>query len=351
MSTWRQDKNKVMKFINNNPYLINHNIIKIIPKTRKNTWKEIKEDLKRQYLIEYNRRKSIRSKRQEQKSNPIDFIQSNIFAEPKEVNEPYYPNVEDLFNQATDLEIQKQQEAKALQQQILNNEIKKIKNANIAKDGLKIYFKDSSDVNFNNLKKAIRDKLNSIDIDEIYIQVSFLTEDNIVRIQTYSLNSERGIKIIDRILRGEDFENDYNDQDFEIEVSGMNKDFSQATVSTSQIIDITFINKRNIGREIKNKIYADNGGSFYKYRINEKFKNNVALVKKLERYQIFEDLNNEAFNENCLVYAMRQTNLFSEAILNNMRTTCIDRRISKKGLQEFGEMYDIIGLIQINLKI
>ena len=341
MSTWRQDKNKVMKFINNNPYLINHNIIKIIPKTRKNTWKEIKEDLKRQYLIEYNRRKSIRSKRQEQKSNPIDFIQSNIFAEPKEVNEPYYPNVEDLFNQATDLEIQKQQEAKALQQQILNNEIKKIKNANIAKDGLKIYFKDSSDVNFNNLKKAIRDKLNSIDIDEIYIQVSFLTEDNIVRIQTYSLNSERGIKIIDRILRGEDFENDYNDQDFEIEVSGMNKDFSQATVSTSQIIDITFINKRNIGREIKNKIYADNGGSFYKYRINEKFKNNVALVKKLERYQIFEDLNNEAFNENCLVYAMRQTNLFSEAILNNMRTTCIDRRISKKGLQEFGEMYDI----------
>ena len=68
MSNWRQDKNKVMKFINNNPYLINNNIIKIIPKTRKNTWKEIKEDLKRQYLIEYNRRKSIRSKRQEQKN-------------------------------------------------------------------------------------------------------------------------------------------------------------------------------------------------------------------------------------------------------------------------------------------
>ena len=93
MSNWRQYKNKVMKFINNNPYLINHNIIKIIPKTRKNTWNEIKEDLKRQYLIEYNRRKSIRSKRQEQKSKPIDFIQSNIFAEPKEINEPYYPDI------------------------------------------------------------------------------------------------------------------------------------------------------------------------------------------------------------------------------------------------------------------
>lgn len=324
-----------MKFINNNPYLINHNIIKIIPKTRKNTWKEIKEDLKRQYLIEYNRRKSIRDQRKTKKSNPIDFIQSNIFAEPKEINEPYYPDIEELFIQATDLEMQKQQE-------ILDKEIQKIKNSDIAKDGLKIYFKDSSDVNFNNLKKAIRDKLNSIDIDEIYIQVSFLTEDNVVRIQTYSLNSERGIKIMDRILRGEDFENEFGDnEDFEIEVSGMNKDFSQATVSTSQIIDITLINKRNIGREIKNKIYADNGGSFYKYKINEKFKNNVALVKKLERYQIFEDLNNTAFNENCLVYAMRQTNLFSEAILNNMRTTCFDRYISKKQLQKFGEMYNI----------
>ena len=335
MNTWRQDKNKVMKFINNNPYLINNNIIKIIPKTRKNTWKEIKEDLKRQYLIEYNRRKSIRSKRQEQKSEPIDFIQSNIFAEPKEINEPYYPDIEDLFNQATDLENQHQQE-------ILNNEIQKIKNANIAKDGLKIYFKDKSEVNFNNLKKAIRDKLNSIDLDDIYIQVSFLTEDNVVRIQTYSLNHDEGRKIIDRILRGGDFVNEFGDnEDFEIEVSGMNKDFSQATVSTKQIIDITIINKRNIGREIKNKIYADNGGSFYKYKINEKFKQNPELVKKLERYQIFEDLNNPAFNENCLVYAMRQTNLFSEAILNNMRTACFDRRISKKQLQKFGEMYNI----------
>ena len=336
MSNWRQDKNKVMKFINNNPYLINNNIIKIIPKTRKNTWKEIKEDLKRQYLIEYNRRKSIRSKRQEQKSEPIDFIQSNIFAEPKEINEPFYPNVEeDLFNQATALEQQHQDE-------ILNNEIQKIKNANIAKDGLKIYFKDNSEVNFDNLKKAIRDKLNSINLDGLYIQVGFLTYDNIVRYQTYSVMSEEAVKIIDRILKGDDFENEFGDnQDFEIEVSGMNKDFSQATVSTNQIIEITIIDKRNIGREIKNKIYADNGGSFYIYKINDKFKENHELVKKLERYQIFEDLNNDAFNENCLVYAMRQTNLFSEAILNNMRTTCFTRYISKKQLQKFGEMYNI----------
>ena len=333
-SNWRQDKAKVMRFINNNPYIIRKKIIKIIPKTRKNTWKEIKEDLKRQYLIEYNRRKNIREQKQAQKSKPIDFIQSNIFAEPKEINEPYYPDIEELFNQATDLEKQKQQE-------ILNNEIQKIKNADIAKDGLKIYFDEGGDVKFNNLKKAIRDKLNSINLDGLYIQVSFLTADNIVRTQTYSLLNELGVKSIDRILRGEDFEDDNYIPDFEIPVSGMNKDFSQATVSTKQIIDITFTHKRNIGRQIKNKIYADNGGSFYPYKINEKFKNNIALVKKLERYQIFEDLNNKAFDENCLVYAMRQTNLFNETILNNMRTVCFTRYISKKQLQEFGQMYNI----------
>ena len=333
--TWRQDKAKVMKFINNNPYIIRKKIIKIIPKTRKNTWKEIKEDLKRQYLIEYNRRKSIRDKKQEKRAKPIDFIQSNIFAEPKEVNEPYYPDIEDLFNQATNLEIQKQNE-------IINKELEKIKNADIAKDGLKIHFDEGGDNKFSNLKKAIRDKLNSINLDGIYIQVSFLTEDNIVRTETYSINGEQGTKIIDRILRGDDFENDYpEDQDFEIPVSGMNKDFSQATVSTKQIIDISIVNRKNIGRQIKNKIYVDNGGSFYKYKINEKFLNNPELVKKLERYQILTDLNNKAFDENCLVYAMRQTNLFSEAILNNMRTTCFTRYISKKQLQNFGVMYNI----------
>ena len=344
-NNWRQDKAKVMKFINDNPYIIRKKIIKIIPKTRKNTWKEIKEDLKRQYLIEYNRRKSIRDQKQKQKSKPIDFIQSNIFTEPKEENEPYYPDIEeDLFNQFTRLE----EEAKALEQQKqqekINLEIEKIKNADIAKDGLKIYFEPGKEVKFNNLKKAIRDKLNSIDLNGLYFQISFSTYFNnyiVEKTQTYSLNSEKGRKNIKKILRGEDFEDDDPDEDFKIEVSDMNEDFSGARVSTNQITSITIFNQRNKGKEIKNKIYADNGGSFYKYKINEKFLNNPELIKKLERYQIFTDLNNKAFDENCLVYAMRQTNLFSKAILNNMRTVCFNRYISKKHLQEFGQLYNI----------
>ena len=341
--SWRQDKAKVLKFINDNPYIIRKKIIKIIPKTRKNTWKEIKEDLKRQYLIEYNRRKSIREQKQKQKSKPIDFIQSNIFTELKEINEPYYPDIEeDLFNQFTRLE----EEAKALEEQqeqeILNKEIEKIKNADIAKDGLKIILNEGEGVNFNKLKKAIRDKLNSIDLNGIYIKISFLTRWDIVQHQIFSLNSEKGRKNIDTILRGGDFENDnYIEEDFKIEVSDINKDFSGATVSTNQITEICFISSRNIGKEIKNKIYADNGGSFYPYKINEKFKSNHELIKKLKRYQIFTNLKRRAFKENCLVYAMRQTNLFSEATLINMRSVCYSRYINKKNLQKFGKIYNI----------
>ena len=345
MSNWRQDKAKVMKFINDNPYIIRKKIIKIIPKTRKNTWKEIKEDLKRQYLIEYNRRKSIRDKKQDKRAKPIDFIQSNIFTEPKEENEPYYPDIEeDLFNQFTRLE----EEAKALEQQKqqekINSEIEKIKNADIVKDGLKIHFDEGKGVNFNSLKKVIRDKLNSINLDCIYMVISFLTYSNnyiIEKSQTYSLNSEKGRKNVKKILRGEDFEDDDPDEDFKIEVSDMNEDFSGAKISLNQITSITFFNQRNIGREIKNNIYADNGGSFYPYKINEKFLNNPELIKKLERYQIFTNLKNKAFKENCLVYAMRQTNLFSEAILINMRSISYSRYIDKKNLQKFGEIYNI----------
>ena len=342
-SNWRQDKAKVMKFINDNPYIIRKKIIKIIPKTRKNTWKEIKEDLKRQYLIEYNRRKSIRDQKQKQKSKPIDFIQSNIFKEPKQVNEAYYPDIEeDLFNQFTKLE----EEAKALEQQKqqekINSEIEKIKNADIAKDGLKIEFKEGKEVNFNSLKKVIRDKLNSIDLNGLYITIGFLTRWNIVEFQTFGLNSERGRKNIDAILRGEDFENDnYTYEDFKIEVSDMNEDFSGAKIPVNHITEITFFNQRNIGREIKNKIYVDNGGSFYPYKINEKFKSNPELIKKLKRYQIFTNLKRSAFKENCLVYAMRQTNLFSEAILNNMRSVSYSRYIDKKNLTKFGKIYNI----------
>lgn len=308
-NNWRHDKKIVENFIEKNQYVINHGIINILPKTRKNTWHLIKENLRAQILAEYNRRQEIHRNKKQNKAEPVYELE--------------------------DVQLFENQE-------LLNENIEKIKAADIAKDGLCIYF-NNSDCKFKNLKNVIREKLNSIDLNGLYLQISFRTLDNQIRFQTYSLMNETAIQIINVLLNGKSLEYDFEVEEPNeiIEVSGINKEYTQTEISIKQITSIRIINPNNANKECKNKIYADNGGSFYIYKINEKFISNIELVKKLERYQIFTSLNNKAFDENCLVYAMRQTNLFSDAILNNMRTTCYTRYVSKKQLEKFGESYNI----------
>ena len=309
MSNWRHDKKIVENFIEKNQYVINHGIINILPKTRKNTWHLIKEDLRTQIRAEYNRRQEIHRNKKQNKAEPVYELE--------------------------DVQLFENQE-------LLNENIEKIRAADIAKDGLSIYF-NNSDCKFKNLKNVIREKLNSIDLNGLYLQISFRTLDGQIRFQTYSLMNETAIQIINVLLNGKSLEYDFEvDQPNEIiEVSGINKEYTQTEISIKQITSIRIINPNNANKECKNKIYADNGGSFYMYKINEKFISNIELVKKLERYQIFTSLDNKAFDENCLVYALRQTNLFTESILNNMRTTCYTRYVSKKQLEKFGKSYNI----------
>ena len=309
MSNWRHDKKIVENFIEKNQYVINHGIINILPKTRKNTWHLIKEDLRTQIRAEYNRRQEIHRNKKQNKAEPIYELE--------------------------DVQLFENQE-------LLNENIEKIRSADIAKDGLCIYF-NNSDCKFKNLKNVIREKLNSINLNGLYLQISFRTLDGQIRFQTYSLMNETATQIINVLLNGKSLEYDFEVEEPNeiIEVSGINKEYTQTEISIKQITSLRIINPNNANKECKNKIYADNGGSFYIYKINEKFMSNVELVKKLERYQIFTSLNNKAFDENCLVYAMRQTNLFTEAVLNNMRTTCYARYISKKQLEQFGNIYNI----------
>ena len=359
MSNWREYKNFVERY---NERYSNSKIdyINVKEKTKKLTWRDIATDLIRQIeaykrlrknmheyeleqaeesrrraaeITEENRRQKIRQEKYDNKSTPIEFVQSNIFSEPKVKIEPIY--------QLEDVQLFENQE-------LLNECIKKIKSADVEKDGLCIYF-NNSDCKFKYLKSIIRDKLNSTSLDGLYLQVSFKTYDGQDRYQTYSLMNETAKQIINALLSdqdhqsGEDLEYEFNVDEPSnlIEVSGMNKDELESSISIKQITAIRIINKNNANKECKNKIYTDNGGSFYMYKINEKFISNVDLVKKLERYQIFTSLDNKAFDENCLVYAMRQTGLFSESILNNMRTTCYTRYISKKQLTQFGKLYNI----------
>ena len=171
MSNWRHDKKIVENFIEKNQYVINHGIINILPKTRKNTWHLIKEDLRTQIRAEYNRRQEIHRNKKQNKTEPIYELE--------------------------DVQLFENQE-------LLNENIEKIRAADIAKDGLCIYF-NNSDCKFKNLKNVIREKLNSINLNGLYLQISFRTLDGQIRFQTYSLMNETATQIINVLLSDSKF--------------------------------------------------------------------------------------------------------------------------------------------------
>ena len=95
------------------------------------------------------------------------------------------------------------------------------------------------------------------------------------------------------------------------------------------------------------KIYADNGGAFLKYKINDNLAASHFLCDKLLRYQITNDLNGhmDMFKMNCLVYALSQSGKFDQVTIESMMCKCFDKYVSHKKLEEFGRMYDIKFLV------
>ena len=367
MSNWRYYKEQVEQFKLNHKVLIhNTNFFNIKEKSNKVSWKDIYDDLRNQVrryskvmknleefeeeegeatrakaneikkdLEEHHesiRREEVRQEKRRMKVEPIEFIQSNIFkeadqkikAEPVDLNE-----FKNIFYDKTFLE----------------ENIKIIQNANIQKDGLEIFF-NNHETKFSDIKETLLSKINSTNLDGLYLQVFFKTYDGKMHFQTYSLNNEVGRSIIYNLLNNKkNLDNEYyidENQNGLIDVSDSNNtEGIQMKITPRMLIGFRIINKANDNKKIINKVYCDNGGSFYIYKINEKYLSNKELLTKLERYQIYNHLNNKAFDVNCLVYAMIQTGLFNENEIESMKTTCYTRYISKKQLEEFGEKYQI----------
>ena len=374
MSNWREDKKFVENFMKKN-HETSTNYFHVMNKTNKNTWNEIANDLRRQIdavkkmkqnidefeaeqaaetrrraeeITEENRRQNIRQQKQEQRAEPIEFIHSNIFSEPKIKSHPLNLNAFNLFDTEPKIKSEPVEfnEFKNIfyNSKFTEDNIKVINNADIENDGLEVFF-NGHESKFSDVKESILNKLNSTNLDALYIQVFFKTYDGKIHFQTYSLNNEQGRTIIYNLLRGEEYlDNDYyvDNSDSLVSVSDSNNtEGIEAKITPRMLTGFRITNKANENKKIINKVYCDNGGSFYIYKINEKYLSNVELIKKLERYQIFNDLKNKAFDVNCLVYSMIQTNLFSEAVINSMKATCYTRYISQKQLNEFGEKYEI----------
>ena len=114
-------------------------------------------------------------------------------------------------------------------------------------------------------------------------------------------------------------------------------------IPLTEIKMIRFCASKDLREKISKstKIYADNGGSFYKYKIDEKYSKNKIIIDRLKRYQISTDLSDSMYDVNCLVYALIQSGKFDEKTINSMKTTCYNRYISRKELDKFGKMFNI----------
>ena len=144
--------------------------------------------------------------------------------------------------------------------------------------------------------------------------------------------------------------------------SGSNQDgineitFDMISALQFRIPSIT-LDKKNI-----NKIYCDNGGSFYKYKINKTFENCIPLRITLLRYQITNELNKDMINKkfkkcellkeellrcknmfkyNCITWALKMSCKFNETTIENIASFSYHRYVSHKELQEFGDKFNI----------
>ena len=195
--------------------------------------------------------------------------------------------------------------------------------------------------NNTNIKHAIYNKINNFpNPSDLYMKSSFKGLNNEIQHRIYPLGNEHARKKVNDLLTREDENLDeYMEEDYSDSSSNQTTiNISFSNITMIRLCTLTYLRSTI---EESTKIYSDNGGSFYKYKIDEQFLENKLLLDKLKRYQISNDLEDSIFNVNCLVHAMIMTNLFDKKIINEMKATCYNRYISRKELDKFGKEFHI----------
>ena len=228
----------------------------------------------------------------------------------------------------------------------LESNIKLIENENIEEKTIEIWFKRGSKTLFKDIKPIIIKKIDQIKtIEGVFFQVFYKTEGHI-RATTYSLNNNIGMEKVKNLLVGDTFElvNNYVEgQDIAIECSDTNKD-NINKLTLDMITGFRITHKKNLFKKLgqnSTTIYCDNGGSFYNYKINNKYKDCNVLLNKLLKYQISNDLTNEMFNFNCITWALKMSGKLPESTINNIKINSYSRYVSYKDLQQLGENFNI----------
>ena len=132
-------------------------------------------------------------------------------------------------------------------------------------------------------------------------------------------------------------------QEIQIKFSDTNKENPYA-LTIDMVTGIEIVHKNNLFRKGDGncvKIYCDNGGSFYNYKINDEFMNCKPLLDKLHKYQITNDLTDKIFNMNCITYALQQSGKFDQKTIDNIKVNSYARYVSHKDLDKLGTQFNI----------
>ena len=363
---------------------------------RKKETKQLLNELKQTQLVINNEKQAIQNDKETLKNNLLLLIddinkynnkllndiknKSEIFKRRREAKQQYKNELKNVLNDIQE-EIRNREIRKNLFEDIQNeleehpdafeeltetdNEtIKAIKNHNFEKDPLYVSFKKSGKrASFYNIRDEIYNKIKEFQqIGELYFELFYYVNGKIVRSSTYSLNNEKCQMIMNNILKGGRFDLITHLEEDDHDPSGANQDgineitFDMISALQFRIPSIT-LDKKNI-----NKIYCDNGGSFYKYKINKTFENCIPLRIKLLRYQITNELNEDMINKkfkdcellkekllrcknmfkyNCITWALKMSCKFNETTIENIASFSYHRYVSHKELQEFGDKFNI----------
>ncbi len=211
---------------------------------------------------------------------------------------------------------------------------------------LKIYFKKNSTLF--QIKEAIKECINNNSKDDLIVKIWFRNpfEKNKIEFRTVCLANEQGFNKMVNLLEGDEVFKlqEHWDENHLIAVSDDNGEVEWKILAKDVIgLIIEFKGGLKHSDGGNGRVYKDNGGKFYKYKINEKYIENNELIEKLKRYQIFKSLkdNKKEFEINCLVYALKMSGLFDESEINHFKTICYDRYVHMSDVDKLGKEMNI----------
>ena len=187
---------------------------------------------------------------------------------------------------------------------------------------------NSDDATYNeDIVKSVIERMNFGDQFRYTLKVS--ADPQVFGYKYFTLSQNNGLKLIKLINEAKKSEKEVT------ETAEVVKRSDKENITESDVQMVTTVKEAafiSIVKEPKTRVKKS--GAFFPYL------NTTTLV--LNKYQIFKKVENADYSENCLIYALRQSEIVSETTLNSIKSMVTDRHIPVCKLAEVAKAANII---------